>query len=181
MIKPLKRIVLSLFLTVATSLAPAQNPSAEYQVKGAFLFNFAQFTEWPSQVFSAAEDPFVIGILGNDPYGQFLDEFVRGENIRGRPVMVKRFSSIKEIESVHLLFIHNEFQISTEDLTNLAVENILTVSDAPGFTKKGGIINFYRENNKVRFEVNVDAARSAHVTLSSKLLRLAKICCDTAE
>lgn len=181
--KTLKSVILSLCLAIAVTPASAQVPSAEYQVKGAFLFNFAQFTEWPAHTFSAPDAPFVIGILGQDPYGEFLDEFVKGESIHGHPVIVQRFRSVKDIDnSIHLLFIHKEFNIPNEDLAYLANnKNILTVSDAPGFAERGGAINFFKENNRVRFEVNVNATRDAHVVLSSKLLRLAKICCNTSE
>lgn len=179
----LKSVILSLCLAIAATPSSAQAPTAEYQVKGAFLFNFAQFTEWPAHAFSAPDAPFVIGILGQDPYGNFLDEFVQGESIHSHPVVVRRFRSVTDIDSaVHLLFVHKDFDILSEELTSLASnKNILTVSDAPGFAQRGGAINFFKENNRVRFEVNVNAARDAHVVLSSKLLRLAKICCNTVE
>jgi hypothetical protein len=181
--KPLKSIILLLCLAIAVTPASAQVPSTEYQVKGAFLFNFAQFTEWPSNAFSAPNAPFVIGILGQDPYGKFLDEFVRGESINGHPVVIQRFRSVKDIDTVvHLLFVDKQFAITSEDLALLANnKNILTVSDAPGFAQRGGAINFFKENNRVRFEVNVNTAKDARVVLSSKLLRLAKICCDSSQ
>ena len=181
--KTLKSVILSLCLAIAVTPASAQVPSAEYQVKGAFLFNFAQFTDWPAHTFSAPDAPFVIGILGQDPYGKFLDEFVQGESIHGHPVVVQRFRSVEDIDNaVHLLFVDKQFDITREDLAHLANnKNILTVSDAPGFAARGGAINFFKENNRVRFEVNVNAAKDAHVILSSKLLRLARICCDTSQ
>ena len=171
---------LCLFTLVLLTPSKGQSQTAEYQVKGAFLYNFAQFADWPPQAFTGTDSPFVIGVLGTDPFGKFLDELLRGETIKGRPVILKRFSRVDEIQAVHILFIHHKFDISASEISSLSTDkNILTIGDAPGFAENGGIICFYTENNKVRFEVNVGAAKAAGLVLSSKLLRLAKICCNT--
>ena len=162
------------------SVLPAwtQTTPDEYQIKGAFLFNFAQFTDWPSGAFSSSDAPFVIGFLGGDPFGKFMEEMVRGETVEKRPILLKRFTRVEDVESVHLLFIHRDFELSRQQIKKLNAANVFTIGDTPGFAEKGGIINFFKENNKVRFEVNLEAARTANLVMSSKLLRLAKICCN---
>src|SRR5688500_8577904 len=173
---------LMFFLTVLCRMpCCSQNPS-KYQTQGALVFKFAQFTEWPDQVFASPETPFVIGILGGDPFGAFLDQLVVGEKIRNHPIIVRRFSSEEEASSSHLLFLSRDFPIARMYLDSLSQrKHVLTVSEAPAFVETGGIIGFFTEKDKVRFEVNRDAMRKSNLILSSKVLRLARLCCDNPE
>lgn len=157
--------------------APAEAPSLkEYQVKAAFLFNFAQFVEWPTNAFPKAPAPFVIGILGNDPFGTALDEIVRGEKVSNRPFVVQRYQQTEEIKACHVLFINESSNKRlAEILAELKGKNILTVGDTEGFARQGGMICFMTEKNKIRFRINVEAAKSAGLTISSKLLKAAEI------
>lgn len=175
-------IILSflLLLLLPFQLLQGQNTlRQEYQVKGAFLFHFSQFVDWPTSAFSAPSDPFVIGILGEDPFGTFLDDLVRGETVMGHPITVRRYQSLQEINSAHILFITRDMaQSLSEVLALVQNKNMLTVSDMPGFARQGGMVRFYIASNKIKFQVNVDAAKNNGLTMSSKLLRLADICCS---
>lgn len=150
--------------------------SREYAIKAVFLFNFAQFVEWPAGTFADAKAPIVIGVLGDDPFGGFLDETVRGETVNRRPLLIQRYRRIEEIGACHLLFIStSEAERMEPLLTALRQRSILTVGDHDGFAANGGMIRFLSENNKVRLRINLAAAKSAGLTISSKLLRPAEI------
>ena len=155
---------------------PAQSPqSKEYQVKAVFLFNFAQFVEWPTNAFPDAQTPLIIGILGEDPFGSYLDETVRGEKVNNRPLVVQRYRRMDEIKSCHILFIsRSEADRLEEVLGGLKGRNILTVGDFEGFAQRGGMVRFVTEK-KVRLRINLEAAKAASLTISSKLLRPAEI------
>lgn len=154
-------------------------PSKETQIKAVFLYNFAQFAQWPAEAFTNPSAPVVIGILGVDPFGPFLDEIVKGEAIGGHPVEVRRFNNVSEAKSSHILFISKDLSdpLSTV-IESLEDENIITVSDVNDFTRKGGMIRFFLESKKIRFEVNMTTYKRNGVVLSSRLLRLAEICCE---
>lgn len=171
------KIVLILFLSGTSSLLHGQKQVIqEHQIKAVFLFNFIQFVEWPLQAFDSIEAPVVIGILGKDPFGPYLDEVLSGEVVNGRPVIVKRFSTVSEIENCHILYIHNPPIDNYQTIFNKIEErNILTISDDVAFMKEGGMIRFVNVNNRVQFQINPDAAKKANLTISSKLLRLAEI------
>ena len=164
-------------LACSMSFAPPQLPAARgYQVKAVFLFNFSQFVEWPANAFTSAQAPIVIGILGDDPFGSFLDETVSGEKVNGHPLLVQRYNNVKEIKSCHILFINLAETNMTENvLANLKGRNILTVSDAGEFLQQGGMIRFFVKSNKIQLQINLDAARAGNLVISSKLLRLAEI------
>jgi uncharacterized protein DUF4154 len=153
--------------------------SSEYLIKAGFIYNFAKLVEWPTSAFAQPDSPFVIGILGNDPFGATLDTIVADKKIDGRAFAVKRLrwsKDSKDLKGCNILFVSS----SEKEHIDSVVETmkglpILTIGDAPGFAKRGGIINFTLEDNKVRFEVNVEAAKHADLTISSRLLTLAKI------
>jgi hypothetical protein len=150
--------------------------SKEYQVKAVFLYNFAHFTEWPTGVLGEANSPLVIGILGDDPFSSNLDEIVRGEKVNNHPLVVQHYQQVEDIKACHVLFVsRSETKHLERIFTTLKSRSILTVGDADGFAKRGGMIRLVTENNKIRFRVNLEAAKAANVTISSKLLRAAEI------
>jgi len=159
----------------------ALSPSAaqafrEYDLKAVFLFNFAQFVEWPAEAFPDANAPLVIGVLGSDPFGGALDQTVRGEAANGHPFLIKRYNSVDEVSGCHILFIsRSETGHLAQIVDRLRGKNTLTVSDADEFAQRGGMILFVTENNRIRLKINVGAARAAKLSLSSKLLRPAEI------
>lgn len=147
----------------------------EFQVKAAFLFNFSKFMEWPANSFSTPYDPFVIGVYGKDPFGPFLDETISGETTMGRPMTIERIKHPDDAKKCHILFI-NQPGKTADVLARIKGLGILTVSDDPNFCAMGGIIRFYKEKDMVRLQINVAAAKESNLTISSKLLRIAKIC-----
>ena len=168
-------MVLFMFFLPKSNL-PGQTISKEYQIKAAFLFNFAQFVDWPPNALDNASTPMVIGILGDDPFGGFLDETVRGEKVNGHPLIVQRYQQVQEATNCEILYIsHSEKDQLTDILARLKAHALLTVGDIPGFSKAGGIIRFSTVENKIHLIINLTAAREAHLTVSSKLLRLAEV------
>jgi hypothetical protein len=146
------------------------------QVEAVFLFNFSQFVEWPSQAFADPGSPIVICVLGSDPFGATLDEVVRGEVVKGRPLAVRRFKHIEELTDCQILFVsRSERERLQPILEKLKGRNILTVSDFEEFAGEGGVICFVLVDNKIRLRVNLGAAKAAGLTLSSKLLRPAQL------
>jgi hypothetical protein len=167
---------LALAFPAALGAAVSATEAKEYQIKAVFLFNFAEFVEWPPEAFPDPQTPLIIGILGNDPFGPYIDEAVRGEKVNNRPMEIRRYSRIEDIEACHILFISQSEADRMEDiLEHLKGRNVLTVSDADGFSKLGGMIRMVVENSKVRLKINLEAAKQAHLKISSKLLRPAEI------
>jgi hypothetical protein len=165
------------FVTLAASPAAlAQAAGQEYQVKAVFLFNFVQFVEWPSTAFSSPEAPFRIGVLGDDPFAGALEAAVQGETVRQRALVIERASRIEALLGCHVVFVaRSERALVGPILAATLGKPILTVGDMPDFARGGGIINFYLEGNKVRFEINRAAAQGNGLKLSSQLLGLARI------
>jgi hypothetical protein len=160
-------------LSVGNGRAQESQPT-EYQIKAAFLFNFAKFVEWPPAAFAEATSPMVIGVLGENPFGDDLEQTIRGKTINNRPLVIKEFRSPAEATNCHVLFIStSEKQRLPEILKSLHGASVLTVGETDRFTETGGMINFVAEGNKIRFQINEVAAKSAGLKISSKLLSLA--------
>ena len=172
-----RRLVLSAVLLAVRPLAAAESPAApEYQLKAAFLFNFTQFVEWPAVAFADAQAPFVIGVLGDDPFGAVLDETVRGETVGGRPLLVQRYRKAEDIKACHVLFISKSEAAGLERIVAaLKDRNVLTVGDTEGFARRGVLVRLVTEDKKIRLHINADAAKAVGLVLSSKLLRLAEL------
>lgn len=163
------------FAVSGQSLLAADAPT-ENQVQAVFLFNFSRFVEWPARAFTAPNGPFVIGIVGNDPFGVRLDEAVHNEQINGHPLAVRRFRSIADIDNCQILFIdRSEIGRLGQILSALDHRSILTVSQADGAAQQGVMIQFATENSRIRLRINVESARAAGLTISSNLLRPAEI------
>jgi hypothetical protein len=169
-------VLLCLLVTVSSNEAIAAEPRSEYELKAAFLLNFAKFVEWPDGTFSGSADTVVLGILGEDPFGLALDRIVAGQLIRNRTLSVRRLTDISEITACNLVFIAAGEGDRLQDITALATAaGILTVGETTGFAEAGVVINFYLKDRKVRFEINARAAELAQLRISSRLLRLARI------
>jgi hypothetical protein len=153
--------------------------SSEYLIKAGFIYNFAKLVEWPTTAFSQQDSPIVIGILGDDPFGGTLDRIVADKKVNGRGFVIKRLrwgKDLKDLKDCKILFISSSEREHIDSVVDtMKWLPILTIGDAPGFAKRGGIVNFTVEDNKVRFEVNVEAAKRADLTISSRLLTLARI------
>jgi hypothetical protein len=164
-----------IFLPGKTGAQPAA-ASKEYQIKAAFLFNFAQFIEWPPNAFTNSEAPLCIGVLGDDPFGKALDETIRGETIRNRRLIIRRSHRVEDLMDCQVVFISKSEKARMADvLSKLNTKETLTVSETDGFARRGGIINFYVEGSKLRFEINPTAAQRRGLKVSSQLLSLGKV------
>lgn len=166
----LKLLVLALALLPLSPEAQQQANAA--QIKATFLYHFSSFVEWPPGSFAQKDSPLVIGVLGPDPFGSFLDELVQGEKANGHPIVVQRFSDVKDVRRCHILFINTAHP--AEAIRALGNRNILLVGDSDNFIRSGGVIRFLLEKGKIRLEINMSAARRANLNISSKLLRVAK-------
>jgi hypothetical protein len=185
-------VVVVLVLLAGVQVWADSVSAQEYQVKAAFLYNFIMFVDWPDAKMAADNEPVIIGIIGQDP---FEDAFgpIKDKQAKGRKVIIERFKGLeelkkadkaemdKEIEAIkkcHLLFIcrsEKEKGVVKEIVDLIKGCNVLVVGDTEGFLEsKGGIINFILEDKKVRFEVDLVAARQANLKIRSQLLRLAK-------
>jgi len=159
----------------------AQDPpkAPEYRIKAAFLYNFTLYTEWPASAFNQPDSPIVVAVVGEDPFGKELDAAVRGKTVRGRTIEVRRFGRAGDVEACHLLFLTDSLAKDLPQILGKVSDGgPLTVGETEDFTRAGGVIRFFVEENKVRFEVNTDAAARARLKLSSKLLQLARIVRD---
>jgi hypothetical protein len=172
-------VYLTLFfiLSAGSKVLQAQaGTPTEYEIKAIFIFNFTQFVEWPANAFPDEQTPLVIGVLGDDPFGAYLDETVKGESVNGHSLIVKRFRTVEEADNCHILFINSGTAGGVEQvLQTLKGRSVLTVGDATEFARQGGMVRFFTENKKIRIRINLDATRAADLTISSKLLRLAEI------
>jgi hypothetical protein len=174
-VKYLRLFSVFILMSLPSILFSQVTGSKEYQIKAAFLFNFTQFIEWPDKTFPDANAPFVIGVLGQDPFGNYLDEIVSGEKIKGHSLAVTRFNSIDEVKNCQILFINPGKEDVSAVLKKLKVSNVLTVGDARDFTRQGGMIGFLTESRKIRIQINLEAAQESDLVVSSKLLRVAEI------
>jgi hypothetical protein len=166
-------VALTGLLTVSRGPAQVAKPT-EYQVKAAYLSNFGRFVEWPAAAISPAESAFTMCVLGEDPMGSSLDAALAGETIGRLPLVARRIGKVSEAAGCRVLYVSlSEDSGLPAILKALEKTSILTVSDIPQFTMRGGMIEFVINNNRVRFEVNLAAARRAGLTLSSELLKLA--------
>lgn len=148
----------------------------EYQVKAAFLYNFTQFVDWPPEAFSSSSAPFVIGIIGPNPFGAYLEELVEGEMIGDRQIIVKNYKDIEELDECHLLYMNiPETEQTKQTLIALNNRSILTVGSSDSFVRSGGMIRLYRAENKIRLEINVKQIKFAQLNVSSKLLSVSRV------
>ena len=164
-----------MLLTAAAIPAYTQAPPVdEYQVKAAFLFNFAKFVDWPPQAFKSSDEPMEICVFGPNPFGSTLEDMVRGKVLGKRGFVVYRVSEPQRARTCHILFLNeSEDKRSRFVLDQLAGASILTVGEAEGFLANGGVVNFKLAEARVRIEISTAAADRAQLHISSKLLRLA--------
>ena len=181
---------------IATNIVHAAQASPEtnreYQIKAAFLYNFVKFTDWPGEPVADgskpstidSNEPMTIGIIGEDPFGDAFEP-IKDKRVKGRKIVLKRFKGLEEskqsneqikgVRKCHLLFICRSQKEQLGEIIDLVKDRpVLTVADMQGFLESGGMINFIVEENKIRFEINLTAARHAGLRISSRLLGLAK-------
>jgi len=155
--------------------AQASRPT-DYQVKAAYLYNFSRFVEWPAKGTTVKDDSFTICVLGQDPFGATLDNILTGETVGSRSVAARRVTSAQELAGCQILFVSSSEESRLgKVMESLNKAAVLTVSDMPQFSQRGGMIQFVLEGNRVRFEVNLVAAQNAGLALSSELLKVATV------
>lgn len=148
--------------------------SKEYQLKAAFLYNFSKFVQWPPERFSDEKSPIVIAVLGNNPFGDELENAVRGRLINGRPIVVKIIDSLDQVGTAQVLFVDAKEELRLGDsLALLHRAGVLTVGETRRFAAMGGIITFTLAEDKVRFEINQLAGEQAGLKINAQLLKLA--------
>lgn len=161
------------FLILSVAAAAAAVP--EHQVKAEFLERFTHFVDWPPEALGAPGQPFVIAVVGSDPFGPYLEEMARTRKIKDRPISLRRVTELSELSGVHLVFIDR----SARDLLPAVLDRtharpVLTVGDTAGFARAGVLINFYLERGSVHFEINRAAARRSGLSFSARLLELGR-------
>ncbi|MBN1782316.1 YfiR family protein [bacterium] len=147
----------------------------EYQVKAQYLYNFARFVDWPEESFENPDSPFVIGIVGQDPFGIDLEKTVEGKQIKNRRFIIRRYDNSADLSSCHILFIGTDDRTRRSALIDrLKHRCILTVGDENNFVPDGGMINFVVRKKKIRFEINREAVKQSGLKISTKLLKMAE-------
>jgi hypothetical protein len=147
-----------------------------YEIKAAFIYNFAQFTQWPESAFASSDAPFVLAFIGDSSLGPVLDQVLQGKSIAGHPIVLKHLDSTSQISGCHLLFIPESEESHLDDIFNvIGNQPILTVGETTKFMQAGGIIRFFIADGRIRFEIDPDAADKAALRLSSRLMSLATI------
>jgi hypothetical protein len=178
---PARRIFFCLLLSYLLGGMPTEvraqgEDDAEYKVKLAFLFNFAQFIQWPPDAFQDANAPLMVCVAGADPFHSEIEQELRGRIVGGHPIEIRKFRSNDQPAVCHIIFIPAGEKKLAEKLVAAAKgSNTLTVGETKGFADMGGVINLTVEQNRLRFEINLDAAMQTRLKISSKLLALAKI------
>jgi hypothetical protein len=169
---------------LALALAPVAGASAQTKtrqarvedLKAVFLLNFAQFVEWPTNAFPDETAPFVIGVLGENPFGKSLDEIVANETVHNHKIVVSYYHDLRDVTACHILFIASSESARLDRIfDSLKGRSILTVGETDGFSARDGMIRFSIVQNKLHLGVNLEATQAAQLVISSKLLRLAEI------
>ena len=167
-------VALALTFALGTTSTWAQPKPTEFDVKAAYLYNFAKFVQWPADAARRDARMFHVCVIGEDPFGPVLDRVVAGGSINGRTVVARRIADAHDARFCHILFLGGmDERLAVETLDTLGRADVLTVSDLPAFARRGGMIQFVVQGARVRFEVNLDRARDAGLMLSSELLRVA--------
>jgi hypothetical protein len=164
-----------LLVLVALPVAARAQASKEYQIKAAFIFNFAKFIDWPARSFGDSSTPIVIGVYGDSAVFEALTDAVRGRNINSRAVTTRMVQSVDGVRQVNMLFIGTANDSRDGPLTDASkAAGVLTIGESQTFANHGGVITFTPEGDKLRFEINMAAAEESGLTVSAQLQKLAK-------
>jgi hypothetical protein len=171
-----RRIVpplLGVLLLAAPRLAAQRG--LEYEVKAAYLYNIVNFVTWPTDAFAGPADPFHVCVFGNDPFGPLLDRAMQGGTANMRPIVIDRISEPAAGAKCHLVFLPGADSDWTDQLVRTASQRpVLTIGEARDFLRRGGMISFVVDGGRIRFDVNLPAANSRGLTVSSRLLQVAR-------
>ena len=151
----------------------AQTGTVEYAVKATYLYKFAPYVEWPDGSFHSPSDPLVLCVAGSDAVANLVDEAAQGQTAGGHTVTVRHIVEPKRNSGCHILYVAASHRDPATALGMVRGTPVLTVTDARPDARAHGIINFVIEGNRVRFEIDLNAAAENHLLISSKLLNLA--------
>lgn len=167
-------VVVCVAAVIAGRIARAAEVS-EYALKAEFIERFTHFISWPTSAFAGADAPFLICVLGESPFGGYLDQMTAGRSIRERKVRLHQPKEPAEARRCHVLFVaRSEKAKLAAILGQTGDKPILTVGDTEGFAQRGVLINFYLDGDKVRFEVNAEAIKKSGLSVSAQLMSLAR-------
>jgi hypothetical protein len=155
--------------------APETPAQLEMKVKAAYLVRFISYVEWPAEAFDSPEDPLVIGILGPETLERKPEEIVQtgvGTGA-GRPIVVRRFEEIDQVENCHLVYFPQGSRVTEELLQALYASHTLTIGEEEDFLNRGGILRLVKIEKNIRFQVNLSAAKAANLEISVRMLEIA--------
>jgi len=180
-------LVLSLFVTINEAQADAES-SREYKIKSGFIYNFIKYIDWPEKKLSTEkdDDPIVIGVIGVSPFNGALEPITK-KKIKNKKLAIRYFPGFEQagkkysdkdtenLRNCHVLFVSASEKKYIENIIKLVTDsNVLTISDTDGFVETGGIINFVTEKKKIRFSINLDAAKRSEIVIPTTILKIAK-------
>lgn len=169
-------IHIALLILGATSPLSQKAIDRENKVKAEFLFNLAQFVEWPRAVLPESVSPLIIGILGDNPFGAYLEELVSGKNVNGHPLLVRYCQTAEEAKACHLVYINfTDRNKMKEALVALKGQSVLTVSDNNNFIGQGGMVKLIKRGDKTEIVINDIPTKECNLIVSSKLLAIARV------
>ncbi|MEM1448883.1 MAG: YfiR/HmsC family protein [Planctomycetota bacterium] len=162
--------------SVSRASRGASRSTDEYELKAAFLYNFARYTKWPDDAFETKKSPFVVAVVGEDLFGKHLEETFRKRTVRGRRIVIRRYEKAKDIKTAHILVLG---KLGSEErkrcLKEVDGRPVLTVADTGGVEKSGAVLGFFVDKKRIRFEIAPSRVKEARLKMSSQLLRLARI------
>ena len=170
----IRRLLLWALVSTLCFASPA-GAAQEYAVKAAFLLNFARLVEWPSDALPPKSKPWMLCVLGDAPFGQKLEETFRGKRVQQRKTSIVRIDSVDAVDGCHMVFVTRQTDARHQVLERTRSRSVLVVGESEGYADEGAVINLFEESGKIRFEINLAAARSARLQVSSRLSRLARI------
>ena len=157
----------------------AQQKFSEYHIKAEFLERITRFIEWPKEIFSDSNKPFIVTLVGKNPFGTYLKKLVKVRKVQGHRIILRQTKDYESIKNSHMIFISkSENKRLNEILSITANLPILVVGDGENLARRGAHIALYKKNKRIRFNINISAARKSGLVISSKLLRLATLVCN---
>jgi hypothetical protein len=163
--------------TLKAQYSDAGSIDRGYQLKALFIYNFGSYVDWPATAFADAKSPFVIGVVGTTALDATLNQIAQTKKIKDRHIVIRRFATAAEVKPCQILFVSNSISADQRRriIEQFRNEPVLLVGESRGFADSGGSVNFFDEANKMRFEINLEAAKQRQLKISSKLLSMAKI------
>ena len=168
----LRRVLVS--VVMCTPCVRGATPPSEYDLKAVFLFHFTQFVEWPQDAYPSDDAPFIIGVLGPDPFESSLTGIVRGETVGRHPIIVREVRNESVEHRCQILYVSKDGEPLLE-FRRIRNAPILTVGESGSFFQEGGVIQFYIDRRRLRLRINLEEARTRSLVISAKLLRVSEV------